>query len=412
MCPYRRTLSSRLASSLLVCALVAPTGCGGEPDHEEEDAFAKALPKGAIRVATFNASLNRPTHGELLGDLEGTDNEQARAAAEIVQRVRPDVLLLQEVDYDEDGVAAQLFHDNYLAVSQRGQKPVKLAHRLVPPVNTGYDSGFDLDNDGALGGPGDAYGFGEHEGQFGFVIYSRFPILEAEVRTFQNMLWKDMPDAMLPDDLSTTAPDDWYSAEELEVVRLSSKNHVDVPIDVDGTVVHLMAQHPTPPAFDGPEDRNGKRNHDEIRLFADYITPGAGGYLVDDQGRAGGLAEGERFVIAGDHNSDPLDGSSQAVRMLLEHPRVNGSLTPKSTGAAAASKAQGGINKKHKGNPAHDTGDFNDVKVGNLRLDYVLPSVELKMLDAKVFWPTPTSSLHPLLQYFDHRCTWIDVKVK
>ena len=62
--------------------------------------------------------------------------------------------------------------------------------------------------------------------------------------------------------------------EELEVVRLSSKSHWDVPVKVGGHTVHVLASHPTPPTFDGEEDRNGRRNHDEIRFWADYVSPG------------------------------------------------------------------------------------------------------------------------------------------
>ena len=40
--------------------------------------------------------------------------------------------------------------------------------------------------------------------------------------------------------------------------------------------VHVLASHPTPPTFDGAEDRNGRRNHDEIRFWADYVSPGRG----------------------------------------------------------------------------------------------------------------------------------------
>jgi hypothetical protein len=61
-----------------------------------------------------------------------------------------------------------------------------------------------------------------------------------------------------------------------QVLRLSSKSHWDVPIDIplgDGVTkrVHMLLHHPTPPAFDGEEGRNLRRNHDEIRLFADYV---------------------------------------------------------------------------------------------------------------------------------------------
>ena len=101
-----------------------------------------------------------------------------------------------------------------------------------------------------------------------------YPIDPTGIRTFQKFLWKDMPGARLPDDPATPAPADWYSPAELNVFRLSSKSHWDLPVLIDGKVVHFLTSHPTPPVFDGPEDRNGTRNFDEIRLWADYITPG------------------------------------------------------------------------------------------------------------------------------------------
>jgi hypothetical protein len=407
--------AGRRSSILLALALpLVCAGCGGEDDEggvSSEEGYAKALPEGAVRVATFNASLNRESEGQLIDDLSTKDNAQARAIAEIIQRVRPDVLLINEFDYDAEGVAAELFRDNYLAVSQNKQKRLEFGFHYVAASNTGLPSGKDLDNDGKVAGGGDALGFGEFPGQYAFVVYSRYPIDEEAIRTFQTFLWKDMPGAVFPDDPKKSGSGDWYSAAELEVVRLSSKNHVDVPVEIDGRVVHLLAHHPTPPAFDGPEDRNGIRNHDEIRLFADYITPGEGDYLVDDQGREGGLGESDSFVILGDHNSDPTDGSSQAVRMLLEHPRVNVSKTPRSTGAPVDAKSQGGINGQQEGDPAHDTGDFNDVKVGNLRLDYALPSTDLEILDAKVYWPKPSTSTYKLILNTDHRMVWVDLQV-
>jgi hypothetical protein len=55
----------------------------------------------------------------------------------------------------------------------------------------------------------------------------------------------------------------------------------------------------------------------------------------------------------------------------------------------AAAVRQGGVNASHAGDPALDTGDFGDVSrgypaAGNLRVDYVLPSVDLEVLDAMV----------------------------
>src|SRR5688572_30231703 len=168
-------------------------------------------------------------------------------------------------------------------------------------------------------------------------VFSEHPIVTDDIRTFQNFLWKDMPGARLPDDPATPAPADWYSPAELAVFRLSSKSHWDLPIAIGGKTVHFLVSHPTPPVFDGPEDRNGTRNFDEIRLWADYITPGpTSSYIYDDDGVRGGLKAGSMFVIAGDQNSDPLDGDSipGSIQQLIEHPLVNTSVTPTSDGGA------------------------------------------------------------------------------
>jgi len=388
---------------------LAAAGGGTSGDHDGRRA----------RFATFNASLNRAAAGQLVTDLSTPDNSQAQNAAETIQRVRPDVLLVNEFDFDAQGLAARLFQRNYLSVGHNGAAPIHYPFRFVAPSNTGIPSGFDLDNNGSVGGPNDAFGFGAYPGQFGMAVFSRFPILRRHVRTFQLFLWKDMPGALLPDDPATPAPADWYSPEELAVFRLSSKSHWDLPVLIGGSVVHALVSHPTPPVFDGPEDRNGTRNFDEIRLWADYVMPSRGRYLHDDQGRRGGLEPGASFVIMGDQNSDPLDGDSVpgAAQQLLEHPRVNTSLTPSSPGGPEQAAAQGGANLTHRGDPAFDTADFADVPgPGNLRADYVLPSGNLRMLDARVFWPLSTDPLFRLVGVFpfptsDHRLVWVDVRV-
>src|ERR671918_2855361 len=342
----------------------------------------------AVRFSTFNASLNRSFEGQLIADLSTPGNAQAATVAEIIQRTRPEVLLINEFDFDAGGVALRLFQDNYLSVSQNGAEPIVYPHRFTAPSNTGIPSGLDLDNNGSVGGPNDAFGFGFFPGQFGMAVYSKYPIRTNEIRTFQTFLWKDMPGALLPDNPATPAPADWYSPAELAVFRLSSKSHWDVPIDIGQKAVHFLTSHPTPPVFDGPEDRNGTRNHDEIRFWADYVMPGRSGYIYDDQGERGGLAPGSLFVVAGDENSDPFDGDSipGSAQLLLEHPLINTKVTPDSEGAAEQAALQGGANTTHLGDPVFDTADFADVPgPGNLRADYVLPRKNMPIEDAAVF---------------------------
>ena len=372
--------------------------------------------KRRVRFATFNASLNRDAEGQLVSDLSRPGNDQADAVAEIIQRVRPDILLVNEFDYDAGGEAARLFERNYLGRPHRGAKAIDYRHRYVAPSNTGIPSGFDLNNDGKVGGPNDALGFGAFPGQFGMAVFSKHPIDRRAIRTFQRFRWKDMPGALLPDRASTPEPRDWYSREEIGIFRLSSKSHWDLPIRIGGETVHFLTSHPTPPVFDGPEDRNGRRNHDEIRLFADYITPGRGGYLYDDKGRRGGLSRSAPFVIAGDQNADPFDGEAVpgAIQQLLGSPRVNTSRTPSSPGGVEQSRKQGGANLGHRGNPAFDTADFADSSPGNLRADYVLPRRNLKIRGSGVFWPLSSDPLFKPVGVFpfpssDHRLVWVDV---
>ena len=402
----------RLARSAIVAASIAllvPLALPAQADvqHGDDD---------TVRFATFNASLNRNFAGQLRADLSTPGNAQAATVAEIIQRTRPEVLLINEFDFDP--TAAELFRTNYLEVAQNGAEPIRYDHLFIAPSNTGIPSGFDLNNNDVIGGPDDAFGFGFFPGQFGMLVLSQHPIDTAGVRTFQHFLWKDMPGALLPDDPATPAPADWYSPEELDVFRLSSKSHWDVPILIDGNTVHFLVSHPTPPVFDGPEDRNGTRNFDEIRFWADYITPGTSArYIYDDEGKSGGLQPGAPFVIAGDQNSDPLDGDSipGAIQQLLEHPRVNTKLTPDSEGAVEQSALQGGANLTHLSDPRFDTADFADTAPGNLRADYVLPSKNLRIDDAAVFWPLSTDPLFRLVGTFpfpssDHRLVWVDVR--
>ena len=146
------------------------------------------------------------------------------------------------------------------------------------------------------------------------------------IRTFQKFLWRDLPGALLPDHPDRLGQGGWYSKDELAILRLSSKNHVDVPVSVHGNRLHLLLSHPTPPVFDGPENINSRRNHDEIRLWSDYLSGGElANYLIDDAGKSGGLHPEELFVVLGDLNADPVDGDSynQAIRQLLEHVRIH-----------------------------------------------------------------------------------------
>lgn len=371
---------------------------------------------GTLRIASYNVSLYRTREGDLQREL-AQGSAQASVIAAVIQRVRPDLLLVNEFDFDP--VAAQTFKARYLERAQAlGGEPITYRHHFIAPSNTGVPSGLDLDRNGEIAGGNDALGFGLFPGQYGMLLLSMLPVDEPKIRSFRRFLWRDMPNNLIPPE--------WYSPEALAILPLSSKSHWDIPVILPGDhgLLHLLASHPTPPGFDGPEDRNGRRNHDEIRLWADYISgPSRANYLVDDAGQRGGLPASAPFVIAGDLNADPADGGSRtgAIQQLLDHPRIHGeaaqgALVPQSRGARDAAQRQGGANDRHQGDPADDTADFSEGArgVGNLRVDYVLPSADLIVCASGVFWPTPDEPEFALVNddpksSSDHRLVWLDV---
>jgi len=429
-----------------------------------------------VRFAMFNTLLANRGAGVMAGELATGGYTQAQGVAEIIQRVNPDVILLNEFDYDtlptppaegpddpNAGLALERFVRNYVEVSQNGQSPITdYAYLysfpsntgLQPEAVTGFDCNFSDPTEGCVAGDSsdpafddgnDAFGFGLYEGSFGMAILSRYPIDTANLKTFQKFLWKDMPSSLIPDRAIGTQPA-WYSAEEADIYRLSSKNHVDVPIvvDVNGTpeTIHVLGSHPTPPVFDdalesaaGPQyvgtDPHGRRNHDEIRFWADYVSKtGNECYIYDDSTAdttktPSCLGKGRRFVIMGDQNADPQFGDSfaSAILQLLNDPAIDDGFTPISSGAT--------------GTPPYATLDN-----GQWRLDYALPSVaglDYAMaacdpgapgypgLACGVFYPSVTSPLAALIAgscatpdpgdpppncaSADHRLVWVDVTV-
>ena len=364
-----------------------------------------------IRIATFNVSMGLAEAGALATGLQQQSHPQLKQMAEILQRVRPDVILLNEFDLDLSIDAAALLNRNYLGISQGGQPPIEYRHHFRAPVNTGVDSSLDLDGNGKLGTPEDAWGYGTFPGQYGMLVLSRFPIEAQLSRTWQNARWSELTNARRPVKPDGSA---FHSDAVWQALRLSSKSHWDLLLDVNGEALHLLAFHPTPPVFDGPEDRNGLRNFDEIRLWGEYLRNDKSDFLADDKGNRSRLPNDARFVMVGDYNADPLDGDTVegSVNQLLDHPRIDASCQPRSDGGLEAAATQGGLNRGQTGDPAMDTSDFNDEHVGNLRLDYVLPSRGLDIAGCGVFWPSSHTAEHALLAPFDHRLVWLDLNWK
>ncbi len=332
-----------------------------------------------IRIATFNTELSRDGPGILLRDIQRRTDD-VMATVDTIARTSPDLIALQSIDWDYENRAIQALAD---LLAENG---AAYPHIYAPPTNRGLMADQDLDGDGKPGGPGDAHGFGAFSGHSAMAVLSRFPIDTAEIQQFDDLVWKDLPKATLP-----THPDGspFPSSAALERQRLSSSGHWVLPVALpNGVTLTLMTFHATPPVFDGPEDRNGLRNHDEIAFWT---------WFLDGLMGPGPIAP---FVLAGNANLDPFDsdGRHAAIRSLIAHPALQD--TQPASPVAAGLPDQG-----HAGDSALDTVDWQGA--GRLRVSYVLPSADLTVVDAGVDWSesatTDDSSRH--------RLVWVDIAV-
>lgn len=167
-----------------------------------------------VRVATFNVSLGRRGPGVLLKHIMSGKDSQVLAVVTIIQRIQPDILLLNEFDADVTNLALTEFRK----VLGAGRHSID---------NEGAPSWLDLDGDGKFGEWADAFGFGRFPGSEGMALLSRYPIDTRAARQFSLLKWATLPEAVLPVDVDGSA----YQLKAVSAeLRMSSKSHWDVPI--------------------------------------------------------------------------------------------------------------------------------------------------------------------------------------
>ena len=337
----------------------------------------------SVRLAIFAAPLSRDGPGLLLRDILAADDPQIAAILAIINDVSPDVLLLTDIDFDAGNAALSAF-------SAALARPYPNLFTLRP--NAGLQTGLDLDGDGYAGDDRDAMGYGRFAGDGGMALLSRYPIKTGDVVDYTSLLWRDLPEAGLPMSGEQLFP----SAAVFETLRLSSSGHWVVPIDLGEGRITVLASSSTPPVFDGPEDFNGLRNKDELRLWEHLLGGTFGAVPVYP-------------VVMGNTNLDPADGDGlrDAMASFLVRPDLQDPQPRSAGGLAAADPGQ-------RGDPALDTADWPDGRPGNLRVSYILPSDALRVLDAAVYWPDPADPKAAALGDDGlvagaHRLVWVDV---
>ena len=322
----------------------------------------------------------------LLRDILAGDDPEILAIAAVIDHVGPDVLILTDFDFDAQGIALAAFADQL-----SGSYPYLYAAQ----PNAGVQTGLDVDADGYAGDARDALGYGRFLGDGGMAILSRHPIRTADIMDYSDVLWRDIPGATLPRWNDAAYPSDDVHA----TLPVSSTAHWVVPINLGDAIVSVLAFDATAPVFDGPEDFNGLRNRDELRLW-EHLLDGAFGPIPINP------------ILVGNVNLDPADGQGlrDGIRAVLSRSDLQDPAPTSAGGRLAADPT-------HRGDPAFDTVDWPSNGPGNLRVSYILPTVGAQVVGAGVFWPAPTAPFADLLggdglAAGAHRLVWVDITIE
>ena len=308
--------------------------------------LAPCVQAEVLRLGVWHEALSRDGPGLLLRDLQKGVPELV-AMADLVRIAAPDILVLTKMDFDASGLAARAFADTI--------SPDAYPFLMSLRSNEGVPTGVDLDGDRRGHEPEDAQGYGWFPGQGALAVLSRVPIRQGAAVSYNDILWKELPGTHMD------PSDPGY-----DVQRLSSGGHWSVPLDLgfaeegQSATLWVLVGHSGPPVFDGPEDRNGRRNLDELQLWSQILD-----------GRHG-PAPGAHMVFMANTNLDPNAGEGYRDAMLdfLDSGRFQ--------------------------DPFPDLPTAYWETLEPMRVSYLLPSTTLELLDVKR-WPRGEGMTHHLL---------------
>ena len=296
---------------------------------------------------------------------------------EIIQRVRPDILLLQEFDYDADGESLRAFRANYLARPQNGAAAHRLRATPSSPSRTpACPPGFDLDNDGKVGRRRRRAGLRRvSRASTRMALLSRFPDRRGAARARSANSCGATCRARCCRTIRDTGP-------RLVLARGAGG-------------VAAVFEEPLGRAGDDRADsrctcwpairRRPPSTARRIAMACATTTRSASGattssarrrYIRDDHGQARRI----RRQAVRDHGRPEL--RSRGWRQPARRHRGAARAPARQCVVRAAERwraprpaaVQGGANAAQRGDPRFDTADFNDRVAGNLRVDYLLPS--------------------------------------
>ena len=258
---------------------------------------------------------------------QGLQNPQLAQAVAVLKKLKPDLLSINEMQYDLPGVPNASFTStgqNMMALTTlMGWKPLGIS---FDPANTGLlarpqaDGTYPTDTTDPQFEPySDPINYGIFPAEYATAGASRFPIVRKLV--FQDLKWaKFRPDRKVEGFL-----DAFGEPLKRETTELFDKNFTDAVLNIQGKEVHFILFH-TVPSFDfGKEGSpNIERNGDQLAFLEWYLTGKTEFEVPADLGIEP-LAQGALFVAVGDWNTDvvrnPSNPGSRVIQRLFKSTR-------------------------------------------------------------------------------------------
>lgn len=330
------------------------------------------------------------------GKLVDAQNAQLNMATRIIRGLGPDLLSINEVQYDLPDVPTTGLPgtgDNMKRLVERtgltsGMADASPWSYALAPANTGKralrkpDGSYATDPNGpGAAGLADVISFGTFPGQYSTGFATRLSIERRTVHT--DLKWADW-DASL--ELGTlTLPNDQPAPADME---LFDKNFNDTTVLLEGRTAHFITFHTVPAfGFGGSAALNIARNKAQLEFLEWYLL----GECDPENSQSAvkrcetsirPLVDGTPFIAVGDLNVNwgTPDGGAEALQRMLTSDRVHGWRAPNPD---FRFQSQVGTDK------SYITYMSDGVDLGKLQseLDYFIVSKQFRIASGKVAAP-------------------------
>lgn len=313
--------------------------------------------------------------------LKEQNTPQLNAVKKILKNYHPDILSINEMQYDLPGIP----HGEFKSEGQNLKKLAKkiqldFAYNVFDQANTGndaipYKSGeYPLDfSDTRMRKKADQNNFGIFPGQYSTGALSNLKIIE--VKVYKKIIWKDFNPKVNLDKFAKA------NGKPLNPkIELFDKSFIHAVLETkDLKRLNLILLHTVPAYhFGNKRSPNYERNRDQLRFLEWYLSGDTDIQIanIKENGKEIiPLKKGARFVAVGDWNTD-INNKKNSGTLVLE--RIFTKTQPWID-----------IKKMNYSNEGYGYGK----ETFKLMLDYIVTDKKTKIIDGKILQPKNSNIL-------------------